>query len=375
MIYLDSNARAPLDPRVVAEMVAIWEKGPLANPSSVHSSGQRAKALWNQALSILAKTLHVDTHELVITSGATESAYLCVDGFARNKKQGHIITSDLEHPSLLGVIDGLASKGFTVTKLQPGLKGVVTADLLKAAIRSDTILVAISAANSETGLVADVQAIADFLESLGIAFFLDGVAWLGKESMQIPKGVSFFTASAHKLHGPEGVGLAVVKRKWPIDPLFVGGGQQNKIRAGTQNVIGAYGMACAFAIQAEKFSDHVSHMLSLRESFESKLKQSLDNIVINGDESHRVCNTSNIYFKDIDGEELLIALDQAGIAASLGSACSSNNLSPSKVLMAMGYPHERALSSLRFSFSRMNTMAEVDEAVAKIIQAVKKSRR
>lgn len=367
MIYLDSNASTAVADEVIDAITEELKEAP-SNPSSVHTMGQRAKARMLKARQTIAHCLNVKPSEIIFTSGGTESMNLLIQGFCQGKKKGHIISSNIEHSCVRNTLNKLEADGFRLTYLPVGLKGYVEAEELDKALQEDTILVTISAANGETGVKNDIEKLSHIAKKRGIAFVVDGVAALGKEPMLLPPGVSGAGFSGHKIHGPKGVGFCFVRSPYLIHPLFFGGSQECGLRPGTENLPAIKGLAKAVEMLSN-ISSFESHMRDLRDYFEEKLKQEIL-IEVNG-EGPRICNVSNVYFPGIDGETLLILLDKHGICASHGSACSSGSIEPSRVLIGMEMPRERAKGSIRFSLSRYTTKEDIDGALGTIISLVK----
>jgi len=367
-VYLDNNASAPLDPRI-RDFIILTLPLLLGNPSSTHSCGRTLRALLTNAKDIGASFLGVNPRELIFTSGGTECVNMAIRGLVAKKSSGHIITSAVEHSCVIASCKFLEQNGFEVTYLQPGAWGAITPDALKAAIRSDTCLIALMAVNNETGVKTDISAIAAIAEEHHIPFFVDAIALLGKEKFAIPKGVSAMAFSGHKFHALQGVGLLYLRSNVKLQPLIVGGEHESGRRAGTENVLGIITMGKAFEILSKELIQSTEKMFILRKQFEETLLKCLPNIIING-EGPRTSNVSNIAFLGIDGEALLMNLDRAGIAASHGSACSSGALEPSRVLLSMNLPLDRVRSSIRFSLSKLNTEDEIERACAIIVDVV-----
>ncbi len=367
-IYLDNNATTPLDPRVLESMLADLYSVP-ANPSSVHFFGQEARARLAQARETIAAYLQVKPQELIFTSGGTESLNLILRGFFDASPPGHILTTDIEHSCVYNTVKALEGRGNPATYLKTGFFGAAKAEDVKAALKPDTRLIVLSAVNSETGVKTDLEAVAQVAKEAEIPLIVDGVALLGKERFTIPAGVAAMGFSGHKLHAPKGIGLAFIRPQLKIRPLFTGGDQEYAKRAGTENLAGILGLSRAISLLKEILPEATLRMETLRNRLEDGLKHRLGNVLING-EGPRVCNTANLCFPGIDGETLLMHLDRAGIAVSHGSACASGALEPSRVLLNMGLPRERARSSLRFSLSRLTTPEEIDlciDAISSII--------
>ena len=363
LLYLDNNASSFLDPLVRKELLSLYTK-PWANPSSLHRFGQEARSLLALSRKEIAQVLDLPSKDLIFTSGATEAMNMLLLGSV--KEPGHIISSNVEHSAVEKSLQILEKRGHEVTRLQAGTYGAVRQEQVQEAIKENTKLITLMAVNNETGVKTDIEAIASLAEENDIPFIVDAVALFSKEPFSLPKGVKGFCLSGHKFHAPTGVGLAYVHPSLKIQALINGGGQEKQKRSGSENLLGIRAMALAMQIAEENIHESMAHMLSLRDSFEKSLMKELKGVSING-EGPRVCNTSNLYFEGVSGEELLFALDREGLCASHGSACSSGGLQPSRVLIEMGLGQERALSSLRFSFSKMNTHEELQESVQKIV--------
>ena len=356
-LYFDNNATTPVDPQVI-EAIAQELAAPPHNPSSIHSLGQEAKKILAEARKSVADFLGVRSSEILFTSSGTEAMTLLIRGLVDDPGL-HIIGSEIDHPCLYGTLLELRKSGAEVTFLK-----LATPETLQKALRPESKLIVLSAANAETGHKIDLKGIASVAKAAKVPLIIDGVALLGKEAITIPEGVVGMGFSAHKFHGPQGVGFAYVRSGLQLTPLFVGGGQERKLRSGTENLPAIVGMAGALSL----LNDEVySRVKALRDLFEVQLKKLLPEIEINGGEE-RIGNTSNIYFPHVDNESLIIALDMAKVAASSTSACSSGALEPSRALMAMGLSKERASCSVRFSFSRMNSEEEIKRG-AEIIAA------
>lgn len=370
-IYLDNNATTFLDPRVWKVMLNILET-PLGNPSSIHSFGQEAKGLLTKSRRTIASYLQVKSSELIFTSGGTESLNMVMQGLM-NSPHGHIITSAVEHACVYSKAKQLESDGATVSFLEPGLWGSVTPDAVRHALRPDTRLIALTAVNNETGVKTDIDAIAAIAKEARIPFVVDGVCLLGKELFTIPDGVSAMCFSGHKLHAPAGSGLAYVRSTAIMTPLLIGGEQESGRRGGTENLPAIVGLAEAINLLQQELPAASTHMQTLRDRLEQALIAQLPGVTING-QGPRIANTTNLSFAGIEGEVLLARLDMEGVAVSHGSACSSGALEPSRILLNMGIPREKAKTAVRFSLSRFTTDAEIDQAIEIICRLVSKMR-
>lgn len=366
-IYLDNNATTPLDVAVLDAMIEELAASP-HNPSSFHSYGEEGKRILSDARQTIANHLGVRRGEILFTSGGTEGMNLLIRGALAGKK-GSVIGCPIDHACALETLRNL--EGFELIFLPVNSYGAPHPSSLEKTLRPDTRLIVLSAANGETGVKLDISSFAQIARENGIPLILDGVQLLGKEPFVIPEGVSGMAFSAHKFHGPQGVGFVFCRSGFKLSPLITGGGQEKNLRSGTENLPGIVGMTRAITLLDE--APPIHKLKALRERFEGALIEAFPEIEING-EGPRLPNTSNLYFPGVDGESLLIALDMQGIAASHASACASGALEPSRVLLNMGYSRERAASSLRFSFSRLNTPEEIDQAALTIIALEKKQK-
>ena len=365
-IYLDNNATTQIDPKVF-EAMRIDLQGPPANPSSVHFFGNRAKTLLIQARQTIASFFQVKPEEIIFTSGGTESINLFLRGLAK----GHLITSNVEHSAIYHTVQELEKKGFTSSYVSVGLWGAPLAQEIEKAIGQETKAIVLGAANSETGVKIDIQAIAEVAHRYQIPLLIDAVAWIGKEPFPMYPGITAIALSGHKFHGPKGVGILLLRSSMKLISSITGGAQEHQRRAGTENLAGILGLAEAILILQQTQETITKHLLFLRNRLESGLKKEIPGIQIHGKGS-RIANTASIAFPGIDGETLLIQLDLAGISASHGSACSSGAMEPSRVLTQMGISNKLARSSLRFSIGRFNTEEEIDWVIQKTIEIVKK---
>lgn len=378
-IYFDYNATTPLDP-VVREAMLPFLGEVWGNPSSVHHLGRRARALLDDARDRAAKVLACKPSEVIFTSGGTESNNLAIFGTARllKPKGRHIITSAIEHHAVLHCCEYLAKKeGFETTQLPVSREGFVAPDALEKAIRPDTILVSIMAANNEIGTIQPVAELGALCRKHGVLFHTDAVQWFGKEPFA---NVHQFNADlvsvcAHKFHGPKGAGLLFARSPLHPDPILFGGGHESERRAGTENLAGIVGLVEALERFVRRPVFERRHLLPLTERLSAAL-HGLDGVQIVGSQARRLANTVSFVVRGADSISLLAGLDMEGICASSGSACSSGSLEPSHVVAALGY--ERSLSNalVRFSLGRESTIAEVDstaELLAPVISRAQNS--
>lgn len=349
-------------------MLADLHGGP-ANPSSIHSFGRHAHQMLLNARRSVADFFGAKPDEIYFTSSGTEA----INFFLKSLEKGHIITTTIDHSSIYRTIQILETQGFSISYIPTGLWGAPSPDAIAAAIRPDTRAIVLSASNAETGVRLDIDAVAAIAAKHNIPFLLDAVAFVGKEPLLIPLGVTALAVSGHKFHAPKGVGLLFCRSPFKLQPLISGGGQEHLKRAGTENLSGILGISEALLILREKQHTLTHHIADLRHHFEKELLSRIPDTAING-QGPRVSNVSNIAFLGIDGETLLMQLDLFGIAVSHGSACSARALEPSRVLLGMGLDRKTARSSLRFSFSRMNNKNEIDRCLEQLVEIVKKLR-
>ncbi|HSW71824.1 MAG TPA: cysteine desulfurase family protein [Chlamydiales bacterium] len=373
MIYLDNNSTTELDPRVFQAMYHEFHGAP-SNPSSTHFLGQNAANALIRARSTIAAYLKKKPEEIIFTSGGTEAINLAIRGLLEGKKEGHILSSNVEHSAVYETLLTFKKKGFTLDLLHAGEEGSISPQKIKDKITPSTQLIALSWANNETGVKNDILGIAEIAKKTKVPLVVDAVAFMGKELLEIPDGVTALAAAAHKFHGPKGIGFLYLSSHASLTPLFTGGPQEYGKRAGTQNLEGIIGLGKAVELLNQELPEKSNHMEDLRDHFEKELMKNLTGVWVNGS-GERTVNTSNLYFEEVDGEDLLLNLDLAKLAASHGSACLSGSLEPSRVLVGMGFPMARVKSSLRFSLSRNTTRDEIDKAVEIITETVKKLRK
>lgn len=377
-IYLDYSATCPVDPRVAEKMVQYMTMdGTFGNPASrSHRYGWQAEEAVDTAREQIAALLNADPREIVFTSGATESDNLAIKGVAHfyNKQGKHIITSKTEHKAVLDTMRQLEREGFEVTYLDPESNGLIDLAKLEAAMRDDTILVSIMHVNNEIGVVQDIAAIGELCRSRKVVFHVDAAQSAGKVAIDVQEmKVDLISLSAHKAYGPKGIGALYVRRKPRIrlEAQMHGGGHERGFRSGTLPTHQIVGMGEAFRIAKEELQQDYDHALKLRNRLLDGIKH-MEAVTINGDLDQRVPHNLNVSFAFVEGESLLMALKD--LAVSSGSACTSASLEPSYVLRALGLNDELAHSSIRFSFGRFTTEAEIDYAIELIRVAVDKLR-
>ncbi len=376
-IYFDNNATTPVAPEVVATMVPLLTEQ-YGNPSSMHSFGARAGDEVARAREKVAALLGAaQSGEIVFTSGGSESDNLAIVGtlHAQPDKR-HLVTTEVEHPAVLGLCRELQKRhGYDVTFLKVDEHGRLDPALVAAALRPDTALVSVMLANNETGVLFDVEAIGRLVKAHGAVFHVDGVQAVGKLPLDLERSpIDLFALSGHKLHAAKGVGALYVRKGTKLRPLIVGGHQERGRRAGTENVAAIAGLGVACDLAGANLERENVEVRRLRDRLERGLLAAIPDCHANGDPDCRLPNTTNISFRYIEGEGILLLLDRAGVAASSGSACTSGSLEPSHVLRAMGLPFTLTHGSIRFSLSRYNTEAEVDYVVGVLPRIVERLR-
>jgi len=376
-IYLDHNATTPVDSTVV-DTVSNVLRDCYGNASSVHTFGQSAKALLDDARASVAALLGAQPAEIVFTGGGTESDNLAIRGaagvYSPNGRR-HLIASTIEHEAVLNTIKDLTRHGWTATYLPVGSSGIVSPSDLETAITDQTALVSVMHANNEIGTLQPITELASIAHTHGALFHTDAVQTAGKHRLSTSElGVDLLSISGHKFNGPKGVGALWVRRGTRLTSSLTGGRQERNRRAGTENVACIAGLGVAAQVAADKLNDEISRLGRLRDRLESEILCNVSGAELNGT-GQRVSNTTNISFDGVEAEALLIALDLEGIAVSTGSACSSGTLEPSHVLRAMGFSPQRAQSSIRFSLGLGNTEEHVTRVVESLPPIVSKLRQ
>lgn len=368
MIYLDNNASTPVDPEVSYEMYSAL-KMVFGNPSSNHAMGIRARSSIEKARSLTAELIGAAPEEIFFTSGGTESNNLAIMGIAKRYGKGHIITSAIEHPSVINPCRHLEEKGFDLTYLKVDRYGRVSPEDVRNAARKDTILITVMHANNETGVLQHVEEIGSIAREKGIAFHTDAAQTVGKIPVNTQKlNTGMMTIVSHKFYGPKGVGALYIRKDIAISPILFGAGHERGLRPGTENVHGIVGIGKACELAKACIGKRVSHSSKLAELLYGSLKKKVHDLKLNGYETDRLPNTLNLCFPGIDSHELLERIKDR-VAASSGSACHSGIKKPSPVLTAMGVTDADALSSIRFSAGKDNTEDEVKEAAEIIVNA------
>lgn len=382
-VYLDHSATTPPDRRVVDAMLPyLTEK--FGNASSVHFFGQEARAAVDRARREVAALIGAHANEIVFTSGGTEANNLAIRGITdpvqSGPAKGHVITSAIEHPSVRGIVEQLEKTGWEVTRVPAYEDGIVKVNDVRAALKPQTILISLMLANNEIGTLQPIEQIAPLVRErreAGQKLWLhtDAVQAAGRIPLDVETlGCDLLSLSAHKLYAPKGTGALFVRRGVRLAPQSVGGHQERERRAGTEGVPGIVAFGVAAKLAREELAARSEHDQRLRDRFESGLIERIDNIVFNGDRSRRLPHLSNISFRFIEGEGLLISLDLLGVAVSTGSACSSGTLEPSPVIRALGRNDELARGAIRFSFGKDNTEADLNYVLEVLPRVVEKLR-
>ena len=373
MIYLDNNATSPVDPRVREAMLPLLGEN-FGNPSSPHAPGRAAREAVEQARRQTAAFIGAKAEDIVFTSGGTESINTAVRGaLAAQPGKRHIVTSSIEHSATKNLCAQLAREGFEVTWLGVDAGGRPDLDEFKSALRDDTAIVSLVWANNETGVLFPMEEMARLADKRRIVFHADAVQAAGKISIDLSRvPVHLLSLSAHKIHGPKGAGALFVRSGLGLPPLLVGGGQEHGRRAGTENVPGIAGFGVAAELSDAALGTEMPRVARMRDDFEAGLRSRFPSARFHGDPGHRLPNTSNFALPGWAATDLLAALDRLGVCCSVGSACVSGSPHASHVLRAMGVDDEEAKSSLRFSFSRMNTDADVQGALAALDAAARR---
>lgn len=362
-IYLDNNATTPIHPDVLRVLEGSL-RDVFGNASSIHKEGQSARRVIEDARESVARLVGATAREIVFTSGGTESNNAAIFGASAQGRRSHIVTSAIEHPSVAEPVRELEKRGCEVTYVSPSRRGDVSAADVIAALRDDTALVTVMMANNETGVVQPVAEIGRACRERGIHFHVDAVQAAGRIDVDVAAiACDTLALSAHKMHAPKGIGALYVRKGLALASHLLGGAQERRRRAGTENVP----LAAAFGAAAILAADPAprARVAALRDRLESSIHG-----VINGHDAVRLPNTSNVTFPEADGEGIVIGLDLAGVAVSTGSACSSGRVEPSAVLLAMGLTPDEARSTVRFSLSRMTTEEEIGRAVGVVNEVV-----
>ncbi len=378
LIYVDNAATTKISKNCLNSMMPFLTDN-YANPSSIYKMADEAKSALDAARVKAAKALNANPNEIFFTSCATESNNWAIKSYlniAKKKGKNHIITSNIEHHSVLKTCENLEKEGFKVTYVPVDKTGLINPKDIEAKIEKTTALVSIMYVNNEIGTIQPIEEIATICESNNIIFHTDAVQAIGHIPIDLKNSkINMLSISGHKIHAPKGVGLLYVKRKTPIQSFLDGGGQERGLRAGTENLAFIVGFSKALEDAVQNIEEKEKRLKHIRDSILAGIKNKIDRFYVNGSLTRRIASNLNVSFEGIEGESLLLLLDAQNICASSGSACTSNSLDPSHVLLATGLPHEIAHSSLRISLSEENTEEEVDTIVDAIVNSVNRLRK
>lgn len=376
-IYLDYAATTPLDPEVLRAMEP-YLRDVFGNPSSAHSFGEEARVAVEEARRKVAALIGAKEQEVIFTSGGTEANNLVLWGLtlAKGRREGHIVTSSIEHPSILETCRFLQSQGIDVTYVRVDRYGMVDPDEVRKAITSKTLLISVMHANNEVGTIQPIAEIAKVAKEAGIPFHSDAVQTVGHIPVNVDDlGVDLLSFSAHKFYGPKGVGGLYVREGIALSPLLRGGGQQRGLRSGTENVSGIVGLGKAAELAMRNLPHEMFRLRLLRDRFIREVFERIPGVHLNGHPTERLPGNVNLSFDRIEGETLVLNLDLEGIAASSGAACHSRHLEPSHVLLAMGMDRSLALGAVRFSFGRWTREEHIEELLGVLKRLIETLRR
>ncbi|PIN76457.1 cysteine desulfurase NifS [Candidatus Woesearchaeota archaeon CG10_big_fil_rev_8_21_14_0_10_36_11] len=374
-VYVDHAATTYVDKRVIQSMIPYFDKV-YGNPHSLHSFGRVAQKAVNDARESVASILHCTPKEIIFTSGGTESINLAIKGVALSKGSGHIITSKIEHPAVLETCKYLEKQGFTVTYIDVDKYGIVNPNDIKKAISKETILISIMYANNEIGTIQPVWEIGTIARKYNILFHTDACQATGALSLDVSHlYVDLMTLNGSKMYGPKGVGILYRKKGVQLQPLIHGGGQEFNLRSGTENVPGIVGFAKALEYAQKEKQQENKRLVALRDNFIKKVILTIPKSVLNGHPTERLPNNVNISFLDVEGESVLLYLNEKGVAVSTGSACSSQSLEISHVLDAIGLTHDAAHGSIRFTLGKETTKNDLEYVLSVLTPIITSLRR
>ena len=363
MIYLDNAASTQIHDNVLEAMLP-YLKEQYGNPSSIHRYGRLANKAIEKARKQIAMLINADPSEILFTSGGTESNNTALYGIATKKPHSQIITSSIEHDAILEPCKKLAKDGFDVLYLPVDNHGVVNLSILKNSLSDNTCLVSVMFGNNEMGTIEPIAQIAQLCNERNIPFHTDAVQAVGKIAIDVKKlGVDLLSISSHKINGPKGIGALYIRKGIDLIPIILGGGQEHGLRSGTENVANIVGFGKACELAKLNLSENISHMKKLRDNLVTTILREIPGVTLNGHIENRLPNNAHFTFLGVAGEDLIIKLDEYGICASTGSACSIHTQKASHVLQAMGFSHEQITGSLRLTLGLFNNQQQIDETV------------
>ena len=374
MIYLDNAASTQIHPEVIEEMIPFL-KEQYGNPSSIHSLGRLSHNAIQNARKKIADLIHCQPEEILLTSGGTESNNTTLFGISNSNSKKHIITSSIEHEAILEPCKKLEKEGSEITYVPVDSDGLVNSEKIRESISKDTCLVTIMFANNEVGTIQPIKEISKICKENKVIFHTDAIQAVGKVDINVKElDLDLLSLSSHKINGPKGVGALYIKKGIQIDPFILGGGQENGLRSGTENVASIVGFGKACQLAKENLERNISNFTSLRDSLVSKIMKQISHVTYNGHKEKRIPNNAHFTFLGVNGEDLIIKLDENGIAASTGSACSVRVQKASHVLKAMGFDHEQITGSLRLTVGISNNESEIEKTVEILKKVVKELR-
>jgi cysteine desulfurase len=373
LVYADNNATTRVDDEVLEEMLPYFKEF-YGNPSSIHTFGRQVASKMDLARERVATILGADTSEIVFTSCGTESNnYAIHSSLEAHPDKKHVVTTKVEHPAVLNVCKYFGKNGYEVTELGVNSDGMLDLDELRDSIKDNTAIVSIMHANNETGVIFPIEEIGKIIKEKGALFHCDAVQAIGKIPVNLKNShIDLLSMSGHKLHAPKGVGVLFIRKGVRIDPLMIGGHQEDNRRSGTENVPYIIGLGKACELAEGFVKQEQTEVRRLRDKLEKGIKDQLTHVAISGEKSERLPNTSSVSFEYVEGEATLLLLDMAGIATSSGSACTTGSAEPSHVLQAMGIPPVTSRGTIRFSLSKYNTEDEVDYILEKLVPIIKR---
>lgn len=374
MIYLDNAASTPVHEQVLQAMIPYLQEQ-FGNPSSIHTFGRYANRAIKNARKQIANLINAEPEEIIITSGGTESNNTALFGIIQAKKGNHIIISSIEHDAILEPCKILEKKGFEITLIPVDDSGMIDIKNIENSISTKTCLVSIMFANNEVGTIQLIEEISKICHQKNIPFHTDAVQAVGKVELDVKKlGIDMLSISSHKINGPKGVGALYIKKGIEIEPFIYGGGQEDGMRSGTENVASIVGFGKACELAKENLQENISHLKNLQEKLITRVLKEIPYVTLNGHKDHRIPNNAHFTFLGVSGEDLIIKLDENGIAASTGSACSVHVQKESHVLRAMGFSHDQITGSLRFTVGILNTELEIEKTVDILKNVIKELR-
>lgn len=372
---MDNAATTEIHENVLKEMIPFLKEH-YGNPSSMHRLGRVSNKAVKKVRKQIADLISADPEEILLTSGGTESNNTVLYGITHANQGNHIITSSIEHEAILEPCKKLEKEGFEITYLPVNREGLVNPEDFKQSIKENTCLASIMFANNEVGTIQPIREISKICQEKKIFFHTDAIQAIGKVNINVKGlGVDLMSISSHKINGPKGVGALYIRKGIPMEPFIVGGGQENGLRSGTENVAGQVGFGKACQLAKENLEKNIIHFKNLRDTLVSKVLEEIPHVTINGHPEKRIPSNAHFSFLGVNGEDLIIKLDEEGIAASTGSACSVKTQKESHVLKSMGFSHDQITGSLRLTVGTSNTILEIEKTVITLKNVVEELRK